>query len=380
MRRTPDRRRVDDAGVATVIVSLALVPAAGAPPPCSPRAARRRREGAPARPRRLATRDRADRTEPRRQGSPPALRQTDRRRRRGLRQQAALSRVQIEELLATDERRPRRRGRPVPHQRRGDASRGARDRPGRTAVERRGRGGPHAVPARRAAPRRRTVRRVRATDRRVRRRHQTVLAEDAWLPPPPGRTHASPARPGWLGRLRRDGERAAAVVHRRGRGVAAAGQPERRLVRQLGALPPASIIYGRSPRYVRAHHGRSAWKCTRDYRPGGAAPVNARTAPRPVGRGSRRHWQQLISTGRATPVVEFAVKALRPNRAHVAELSDAALAGVLATGHRVAQAFAFELAQSRPVSVVLARGALASDVTDAHAWVLRWSTLRRRGL
>jgi hypothetical protein len=133
------------------------------------------------------------------------------------------------------------------------------------------------------------------------------------------------------------------------------------------------ILYGRSPRYVRGHHRRATWKCARDYRPGGAIPAERREERFPeVWDAAPAALWRLIGAARATPVVEFAIKALRPNRAYTAQLSDEAVAEALASGHRVAQRFAFELALARPVSVVLARGALASDVADAHAWVLRW--------
>jgi hypothetical protein len=132
------------------------------------------------------------------------------------------------------------------------------------------------------------------------------------------------------------------------------------------------VIYGHSPRYRRAHHGRSAWKVVGEYRVGGAAPAQREERFPALWDAAPAALWRLISAGRATPVVEFAVKALRPNHAYTGELADATVAAVLATGHRVAQPFAFELARPRAVSITLARGALASDVADAHAWVVRW--------
>ena len=80
----------------------------------------------------------------------------------------------------------------------------------------------------------------------------------------------------------------------------------------------------------------------------------------------------LIVDGRAEPVVEFAVRALIPNRAFTEKLTDDALADVLAHGLPFAQRFAFSLARKRPVNGTLARGALASSIDAAHDWVLGW--------
>ena len=82
-------------------------------------------------------------------------------------------------------------------------------------------------------------------------------------------------------------------------------------------------------------------------------------------------WDLILKSG-TTPVIEFATRALRANAAFTNTLRDEQLAVVLATGHPLAQRFAYDIARGRPMSIVLARGALACDVPDAHAWVVGW--------
>lgn len=132
------------------------------------------------------------------------------------------------------------------------------------------------------------------------------------------------------------------------------------------------ILYGRSPRYERAHHFRATWKCKGRYRPGDPAPAAREERYPHLWDAAPDALWRLIGAARALPVIEFATKALRANRAFVDALPDDALAAVLATGHPVAQQFAFEMVRDRPMSIALARGALASDLEDAHTWVIRW--------
>ncbi|HSK00039.1 MAG TPA: WGR domain-containing protein [Kofleriaceae bacterium] len=131
-------------------------------------------------------------------------------------------------------------------------------------------------------------------------------------------------------------------------------------------------IYGGSPRYERVHAGRSVWRCKRGYQPGGPAPA-AREERFPAlwDRAPDALWR-LVSAARATPVLEFATKALRANRAYVEGLSDDAVAAVLGGGHPIAQRFVYDLVKDRPLSTPLVRGALASQLDEAHVWVLLW--------
>ncbi|HUJ60991.1 MAG TPA: WGR domain-containing protein [Kofleriaceae bacterium] len=132
------------------------------------------------------------------------------------------------------------------------------------------------------------------------------------------------------------------------------------------------ILYAHSPRYEKAHHRLASWKCRGAYRPGGPAPVTREEAfPALWDRAPDALWQ-LIVRAAATPVIEMATRALRANRAFCDALSDDTIAAVLAGGHPLAQRFAFELARGRPVSVALVRGALASDLAEAHTWVIAW--------
>lgn len=131
-------------------------------------------------------------------------------------------------------------------------------------------------------------------------------------------------------------------------------------------------IYGKSPRYERAHHGRSAWRVRRGHRIGEPAPAEREERfPARWDRAPEQLWR-LVGGGRATPVVEFATKALRANRAYVDGLSDDAVATVLGGGHPLAQRFVYDLVKDRPLTVALVRGALESQVTEAHIWVLLW--------
>jgi WGR domain len=132
------------------------------------------------------------------------------------------------------------------------------------------------------------------------------------------------------------------------------------------------ILYGQSPRYERAHHKRSVWQCRGRYRPGDPAP--ARREERYTAlwdRAPEALWRLLVDAGNL-PTVAFAARALRDHRAYLDTLADEVLAPVLAGGHPVAQQLVFDTVRDRPLTITLARAALASDLADAHAWVLRW--------
>lgn len=132
------------------------------------------------------------------------------------------------------------------------------------------------------------------------------------------------------------------------------------------------ILYTNSPRYEKSHHTRSAWKCSGRYRPGEPAPAQREEAfPELWDRAPNVLWELILKSG-ATPVVGFSTRALAENRTFTASLRDEQVAAVLASGHPLAQRFAFDIARARPLTIVLARGALASDLPEAHAHVAQW--------
>lgn len=132
------------------------------------------------------------------------------------------------------------------------------------------------------------------------------------------------------------------------------------------------ILYTHSPRYEKAHHVLSVWKCKGRYRPGEPAPAQREEAfPELWDRAPNALWEFFTESG-ATPVIEFAVKALRANRAFTTALPDAEIAAVLVGGHPLAQRFAFELARTRPMTIILAQGELGSDLPEAHAHAVQW--------
>jgi len=132
------------------------------------------------------------------------------------------------------------------------------------------------------------------------------------------------------------------------------------------------ILYGASPRYERAHHERSVWRCRGGYRPGDPAPAAREERFAAVwDRAPASLWRLMVEASNL-PTIEFAARALRDHRAYVDTLADDTLARVLAGGHPIAQQLAFDMVRDRPVTITLARAALASDLADAHAWVLGW--------
>jgi hypothetical protein len=132
------------------------------------------------------------------------------------------------------------------------------------------------------------------------------------------------------------------------------------------------ILFTHSPRYEKSHHELSVWRCKGRYRPGDPAPREREEAfPALWDRAPTTLWKLILESG-ATPVLEFATRALSANTAFTAALRDEQLAAVLATGHVLAQRFAFDMARNRTLTITLARGALASDLPEAHNWVVAW--------
>src|SRR6185503_18632293 len=108
--------------------------------------------------------------------------------------------------------------------------------------------------------------------------------------------------------------------------------------------------------YTLSHHARSTWKLHDRVNFNPPAPRTREEAfPHLWDRAPHVLWD-LISKSGTVPVQEFATPALR----------DEQLATVLATGHLIAQQFAFDIARMRPLSTELARGALSSDIAEAQ--------------
>lgn len=132
------------------------------------------------------------------------------------------------------------------------------------------------------------------------------------------------------------------------------------------------ILYGASPRYERAHHDRSVWRCRGGYRPGDPAPAAREERYAALwDRTPAVLWRVLVDADNL-PAIAFAARALRDHRAYVDALPNELLAGVLAHGRQVAQQLAFDMVRDRPMTITLARAGLASDLPDANAWVLAW--------
>jgi hypothetical protein len=132
------------------------------------------------------------------------------------------------------------------------------------------------------------------------------------------------------------------------------------------------ILFTHSHRYKKNHHELSVWRTHGRYRPGDPPPPEREEAyPQLWDRAPTALWELILKSG-ATPVLEFATRALRANYSFTQALRDEQLASVMASGHIIAQRFAFDIARQRPLSITLARGALASDVTEAHHWVFAW--------
>ncbi len=132
------------------------------------------------------------------------------------------------------------------------------------------------------------------------------------------------------------------------------------------------ILHKHSPRFQLSHHTLSTWRLRdRVQADPPAPPVREEQFPALWDRDPTTLWD-LISRSGATPVQQFATRALRANSAYTATLRDEALGMVLGTGHIIAQRFAFEIARTRPLSTELARGALLSEIPEAQQWVVSW--------
>ncbi|HSD89432.1 MAG TPA: hypothetical protein VLB44_18005, partial [Kofleriaceae bacterium] len=110
------------------------------------------------------------------------------------------------------------------------------------------------------------------------------------------------------------------------------------------------ILYTHSPRYEKGHHGKSFWICARGWRPNAPAPVTREEAfPALWDRAPNALWELILKSG-ATPVIEFSTRALRANKPFTDSLRDEQIANVLASGHPLAQEFAFDIARTRPLT------------------------------
>jgi hypothetical protein len=132
------------------------------------------------------------------------------------------------------------------------------------------------------------------------------------------------------------------------------------------------LLYGQSPRYERATYAKSVWRCIGSYQPGGPVPAVREERFAELWDAAPDALWRLVRDGRAKPVLEHATRALRANRSYLGALADEEVGRALGAGHALAQRFAFEIARERPMSTVLAAGALASDLGDAHDWVIEW--------
>lgn len=132
------------------------------------------------------------------------------------------------------------------------------------------------------------------------------------------------------------------------------------------------VLYGNSSRYERAAHRRATWRCREGYEPGGVVP-NTREESYPAlwDKQPAALWRLGISDA-ASPVIQFAVRALREQASYLAEIGEEALALALARAQRPMRQLAFEVVRLRAPNLVLARAALESELDEAAEWVLVW--------
>ncbi|HEY8376177.1 MAG TPA: hypothetical protein VIK91_06795, partial [Nannocystis sp.] len=137
-----------------------------------------------------------------------------------------------------------------------------------------------------------------------------------------------------------------------------------------------AILYGNSPRYE-LPLGRLTWRCKGDYKPGDPAPDTREEAfPKawdevPVG------LMHLLAESECTRVHEFATRALRANRAFLAELDLEAIVMLLERPYEVTAQLGFELARDRydaqdpdfALVAAVANCSLAAARKLAHQWI-----------
>lgn len=132
------------------------------------------------------------------------------------------------------------------------------------------------------------------------------------------------------------------------------------------------VLYAGSPRYERAAHRGATWRCREGYTPGDAPPKKREEAfPRLWDMAPPLLWRLGISDA-ARVVIQFATRALREQTVYLAQVTDEALAAALGKAQPAMRLLAFEIARERMPNPVLARGALASGLEDADAWVIGW--------
>ncbi|HEY5957097.1 MAG TPA: hypothetical protein VIV60_11110, partial [Polyangiaceae bacterium] len=132
------------------------------------------------------------------------------------------------------------------------------------------------------------------------------------------------------------------------------------------------VLYGNSNRYERAAHRGATWRCRQGYAPGDAPPATREEAyPMLWNERPAALWGIGVSDA-ASIVIHFATRALRDQQGYLAQVTDANLALALFGAQRPMRQLAFEIARLRSPNLVLARGALASELDEACEWVLSW--------
>jgi hypothetical protein len=132
------------------------------------------------------------------------------------------------------------------------------------------------------------------------------------------------------------------------------------------------VLYGNSPRYARAGHRGATWRCQNGYEPGEPPPaVREESHPELWNRAPESLWRLGVSPA-AGVVIHFAIRALRDQRDYLAKVDDSAVSSAMAHAQRPMRLLAFEVARVRPPNLLLARGALASNIDEADSWVLDW--------
>ena len=125
------------------------------------------------------------------------------------------------------------------------------------------------------------------------------------------------------------------------------------------------------PRYEKGHHEHSFWTLQRGYRPGEPGTARARrSVPRAVGSRAERAVGPDLEERRDAGDRVRDPGAARESPRSPTRCATSSSRPCSRPGHPLAQRFAFDVARGRPLTIVLARGALASDLPEAHAWVV----------